>query len=124
MTPPCRTGSWSKSCAICRAWWSGTMPKHKKHNSQPDLALEAFSEGYGTVSGHPILAPLAYRSNILRVQSETNLCPTDGWAIVTTNGDIHVHPSRRAEADEWAYVLGHCLLHLAFGHFQQRTHQA
>lgn len=52
------------------------------------------------------------------IRQEGNLCPADGWAIVTSSGTIHVHPTRRAEPDEWLYVLAHCLLHLGFGHFQ------
>ncbi|MEO8130509.1 MAG: VWA-like domain-containing protein, partial [Bryobacteraceae bacterium] len=39
------------------------------------------------------------------------------------NGEIHVHPTRRAEPGEWAYALAHCLLHLGFGHFQGQAHQ-
>jgi len=34
-----------------------------------------------------------------------------------------VHPKRVAEPEEWLYVLAHCLLHLGFGHFQQRFQQ-
>jgi predicted metal-dependent peptidase len=37
--------------------------------------------------------------------------------VVTTNGYLHVHPTRRGEPGEWAHVLAHCLLHLGFGHF-------
>jgi len=45
-----------------------------------------------------------------------SICPSDGWAVVTCNGTIHLHPTRRATAGEWAWVLAHSLLHLAFGH--------
>ena len=39
---------------------------------------------------------------------------------MTSNGAIHVHPTRRGTPYEWAYVLTHCLLHLGFGHFETR----
>src|SRR5262249_5825908 len=52
------------------------------------------------------------------VRREGNLCPRDGWAVVTRGGEIHVHPTRRGDPAEWAYVLAHCLLHLAFCHFR------
>jgi predicted metal-dependent peptidase len=34
-----------------------------------------------------------------------------------------VHPARLGEPEEWLYVLAHCLLHLGFGHFQERFQQ-
>ena len=45
-----------------------------------------------------------------------SICPPDAWAVVTSSGAIHLHPTRRGAPDEWAWVLAHCLLHLAFGH--------
>lgn len=36
--------------------------------------------------------------------------------MVTSNGVIHAHPTRRAAPAEWAWALAHCLLHLGFGH--------
>ena len=40
--------------------------------------------------------------------------------MVTSNGVIHLHPLRRAAPEEWAFVIAHCLLHLALDHFQVR----
>ena len=37
-----------------------------------------------------------------------------------SDGSIFVHPKRRADADQWMYVLAHCLLHLGFGHCRER----
>ena len=69
------------------------------------------------VAAHPILSGLYLRARIVRAKG--NACPEDGWAVVTTNGAIHVHHSRRGEPAEWSYVLAHCLLHLALGHFER-----
>ena len=64
---------------------------------------------------HPLFAPLLMRTHVYRVHD--GYCPPDGWAVVLENGRIDVHDKRRGEPDEWAYVVAHCLLHLAFGHF-------
>ncbi len=50
------------------------------------------------------------------LRAKSNRCPHGAWAVVTNNGVIHAHPTRRGDPDEWTYVLAHCLLHLGFGH--------
>ncbi|MDI3406969.1 vWA domain-containing protein [Streptomyces cavernicola] len=45
-----------------------------------------------------------------------HVAPKDGWALVESDGCVHVNPKRLAEPSEWAWVLAHCLLHLGFGH--------
>ncbi len=96
------------------------MPrKHpKKGSGQLDPAEESFWRGYWMVHDHAMFAPLLLHTGIYR--HEGNRCPENGWAVVTNNGAIHVHPRRRGDAREWAYILAHCLLHLGFGHFQQQ----
>jgi hypothetical protein len=88
----------------------------KKRRTQEDIATKNFSAAQVTLFRHPMFSPLRFRTDILR--HERNLCPPDGWAVVTAQGTIHVHPTRRAEPEEWVYILAHCLLHLGFGHFQ------
>ena len=39
--------------------------------------------------------------------------------MVTSLGHIYLHPRRRGEPEEWAWVAAHCLLHLGFGHLAQ-----
>ncbi len=43
----------------------------------------------------------------------------DGYALVDSYGTIYLNKDIRLEASEWAYVIAHCLLHLAFGHFDR-----
>jgi len=83
-----------------------------------DVAAENVRLATALLAQHPIFTPLLYRATVVR--REGNLCPHDGWAVVTSNGQIHIHPTRRAQPDEWLYVLAHCLLHLGFGHPQVR----
>ncbi len=85
---------------------------------RPDPAAENFQKACDAISAHPMFTPLKWRISLVR--SEISQCPSDGWAVVTSEGHIHVHPSRRAEAEEWIYVLAHCLLHLGLGHFPLR----
>jgi predicted metal-dependent peptidase len=86
--------------------------------AKTDPATKAYREGVRAVSRHPIFQSLECRANLIR--ADGNLCPQDGWAVVTTNGYVHVHPRRRAEPEEWTYVHVHCLLHLGFDHFRER----
>lgn len=95
------------------------MAKTRKHQSKLDPATEAFTQGAQLLSQMTLFAPMQYRYNIRR--DKGNLCPEDGWAVVTRNGVIHVHPARRGEPEEWVYLLAHCLLHLGFDHFREQA---
>lgn len=90
--------------------------RNKRPEEKLDPATKAYVAGTRMVYGHPLFEPLAHRTHFVR--QKNNYCPADGWAVVLENGLVHVHPTRRGEPEEWAYVLGHCLLHLAFGHFR------
>jgi predicted metal-dependent peptidase len=81
-----------------------------------DPASKAFLAGRKLLEEHPLFHALAHHVQVVR--EKDNYCPADGWAIVTETGVIHAHPTRRGEPEEWAYVLAHCLLHLAFEHFK------
>jgi hypothetical protein len=111
-------GSWWKSCVTCRGSWRSAMPTRRKRAGAGDPATENFLRACGTLRAHPLFAPLMTHAQIIR--EERNLCPPAGWAVVTTNGYLHVHPKRRGEPAEWVYVLAHCLLHLGFGHLRER----
>ena len=80
-----------------------------------DPAIKAFLAGCKLVGEHPLFHPFAHRVSVVRQKG--NYCPDDGWAVVLENGQVHVHPTRRGTPEEWAYVLAHSYLHLAFDHF-------
>lgn len=90
--------------------------RRERPEASLDPATKAFLAGQKLVDEHPLFAPLLRRVHVLR--SKGGYCPADGFAVVLETGAIHVHPSRRAEPEEWAYVLAHNLVHLAFGHFR------
>jgi predicted metal-dependent peptidase len=87
---------------------------------QKDQAAINFEAGCQIVWGSPLLSPMWSHAHVQR--RENTSCPADGWAVVTSDGIIDVHPTRRGDPAEWAYVLAHCLLHLGFGHFDMRLH--
>ncbi|MCZ7645957.1 MAG: VWA-like domain-containing protein [Planctomycetota bacterium] len=89
-------------------------PKRKS-----DPAAQNFAVAVETVSNHPLFSPLFRRVSIIR--REENACPQSGWAVVGDHGHVHIHPKRRADPDEWVYVLAHCLLHLGLGHFEAKS---
>ena len=87
--------------------------------AEVDVAAKNFSAALYTLHCHPMFAPLLAHARVARHGG--TLCPHDGWAVVTSNGVIHAHPTRRGEPEEWVYVLAHCLLHLGFGHFRSHA---
>ena len=96
------------------------MAKKKSKRAQIDPATKNFNQGVSVLERHPMFAPLLTYANLVRRQR--NLCPEKAWAVVTNNGDIHCHPTRRGLPEEWTYVVAHCLLHLGFDHFQVKSH--
>jgi predicted metal-dependent peptidase len=92
------------------------VPKRARPEQKHDPATKAFLAGVALVNEHPLFAPLLRRVHVVR--EKRNYCPAGGWAVVIESGAIHAHPTRRGEPEEWAYVIAHGLLHLAFGHFR------
>ncbi|QIP84016.1 hypothetical protein GLX30_08090 [Streptomyces sp. Tu 2975] len=87
----------------------GAAKKGDKH----DPATEAFAAGLAMVKRNPAFA--AVEADFCR-QGQCAATPAGGLAAVDSNGVVHVHPTKRARPEEWAWTLAHCLLHLGFGH--------
>lgn len=94
------------------------MARAKDPPEKRDPATESFQAGLNLVNTHPMFAPFALRTTVVR--SETARYPPKGWAVVSANGVIAVHPKRSASAQEWVWVIAHCYLHLGMNHFQAR----
>lgn len=43
----------------------------------------------------------------------------DDWAYVDSLGHVYLNPAKKANEKEWAYVVAHCLMHLALGHIRE-----
>ncbi|MGW2251903.1 vWA domain-containing protein [Kitasatospora sp. NPDC001660] len=80
---------------------------------KPDPGAEVFAEGVRILRRNPAFAALD--ADFCR-REDCPVAPETGWAAVDSDGTVHVNHRRRAEPEEWAWVLAHCLLHLGFGH--------
>lgn len=85
----------------------------RRSKKRKDPALEAIHAGWARVARHPLFAPMVWQRVDFR---RDDLVPADGWALLESNGTILVHRTRRASADEWAWVFAHLLIHLGLGH--------
>jgi hypothetical protein len=86
-----------------------------KKGVRKDPAAQAFAEGYQRALVRPMFQSVLDYVSVIR--SGSKRCPAQGWAVVYQSGRIEVHPTRRAEPEEWEFVIAHCVLHLGFGHF-------
>jgi predicted metal-dependent peptidase len=89
----------------------------RRSKARTDPASENRKRGLDIIHRHPLFAPLGNRADWIAI--DTGRCPDGGWAVVTSLGEIYLHPRRRAEPEEWAWVAAHCLLHLGFDHLAQ-----
>ncbi len=99
------------------------MARSRGGNAKAEDAAERdFVRATELIEQHPMFAPLAARVLFWRQdQPGTHIVwPTDSYGVVTKGGYVIGNPHRRAEVDEWVYVIAHCLLHLGFGHLQDR----
>lgn len=88
--------------------------KHPKPKKK-DPAKKAFEQGYEMVKNHPMFAPLFSYACAYRAPEYDY--PAHGYANVTSNGEIHLNPNKKLSKEQNAFVIAHCLLHLAFNHF-------
>lgn len=77
--------------------------------------LTALCAGYDKLEAHPLFSQL---DGTIRARA-SHLSDKRSIACVTKNGDIFANISADLNGNEWAYVLAHNLLHLAFGHFDK-----
>ena len=93
------------------------MSKAKqRQKEQYDMATQKFNAGCTLVKNHPLFYPLINEAYIRR--DENYNYPDNGLAFVTKDGSILCNPKLRAEPEQWARALAHCLLHLGMEHFQ------
>jgi len=82
----------------------------------PDKKLteqeQALAGGMQMIQRHPLFGQLPNRIILVKGKPEKI-----GIATVNLHGDIHLSRDAELSASEWAYVIAHCALHNAFGHF-------
>lgn len=92
------------------------MSRQKGGGHKANKADENFQYGFELAYEHPLFRELLRYTSLVR--SKGSRCPHSGYAVVTQDGALHIHPTRVALPKEWAYVIAHCVLHLGFNHFQ------
>jgi predicted metal-dependent peptidase len=93
--------------------------KQRAKAKQVDPATQAYLDGCHILHAHPLFRSLLAGATLVR--SSASKCPPNGWTFAATDDRIHVHPTRRAEPAEWAWAIGHSLLHYAFEHGEEPT---
>ena len=68
--------------------------------------------GWSHVRAHTVLEHLVRGANLSKESG-------GGWAVVNDRGVITPNRARDADADEWAWVFAHLLLHLGLGHLDE-----
>lgn len=91
--------------------------KSKAIKEQNDIAYQNYKKGMDVLYRHPIFKYIL--SDTIIYREENCAYPKNGYAAVYPIGIIYVNPHIRADAEEWVYVIAHCLLHLGMEHFDK-----
>ena len=67
--------------------------------------------------GNKIFSKMFNHAYIELRQVENNILGKDCAAIAQSDGKIFLNKNFKLNASEWEYIIAHCILHLAFGHF-------
>ena len=95
------------------------MSKAKqRQKEQLDIATQKFRAGCRMVDNHPLFYAMWQEAYVRR--GENYKYPADGLCFVVSDGCILCNPKRRAEPEQWARALAHCLLHLGMEHFREK----
>ena len=90
---------------------------------QNSAALQKFNAGYELVKNPPTFCILLRHAWVIRSEMGGEY-PEHGLAFVESAGKIICNPKRRAEPEQWARVIAHCLLHFGMEHFKQKERPA
>lgn len=74
---------------------------------------QLFRQGFSKIQDHKLFT---YLDGEIYIKPNREY-GKNGVAVVDKNGKIFINTSISKSPDEWAYIIAHCLLHLAFGHF-------
>lgn len=87
--------------------------KEKGKKSQREIDRENLQEGISILMKHPIFGSCR---TMIRVGTKNEL-GTNTMCLVYADGTIRANAEYSLLPKQWAYVLAHATLHLAFGHF-------
>ncbi len=79
----------------------------------PSTTEKRFLKGYELIMDHPLFRNLRGKIHLSQYFTQEK----NSLAVVDWKGNIYANVSSSASPEQWAYAIAHCLLHLAFGHF-------
>lgn len=92
--------------------------QQQQKQKKKDPAAEDCAKGVQLVWANPALAAMEVK---LCREEECEVAPRHGLARVSSNGRVHLNPTRHAEPADWAWAIAHALIHLGFGHVPAAT---
>ena len=87
---------------------------NRRGSARLNPAREQCLAGQALIASHPLFGELW---KLVWVVMEGK--DSDSWARVFSHGCLWINEKKRLEAEQWAFVIAHDLLHLAFGHFDE-----
>lgn len=90
--------------------------KAKSQNSgKQNIRREHLEQGIALCTAHPLFGRMGGYTQIRDHQT----LGKNNAAMVTRHGEILLNQNVSLSPKQWAYVIAHCKLHLAFGHFDK-----
>ena len=80
-----------------------------------NIRQEQLERGIAICAAHPLFGRMG---DYTRIRDNQTLGKNNA-AMVTRHGEILVNQDMSLPPKQWAYVIAHCKLHLAFGHFDK-----
>ena len=85
------------------------------YHMEPPVPEQMIMQGTQIITDHPLYGRL--NGNVY--MKPKYLSGKGSMAAVDRKGNIYLNCTAKASPQEWAYCIVHCLLHLAFGHFDK-----
>lgn len=76
---------------------------------------ENLSDGLSLIHAHPLFSQMKG----IFIECQKSSMGKECAALVSSCGQIYLNKSIYLSPKQWIYVIAHCLLHLAFGHFDE-----
>lgn len=87
--------------------------KKQKKKSQKEINLENLAAGITVIKQHPLFG----NCHFTRTYNDGRNLGAKSIAVVSSQGIIRLNENASLSPKQWAYVIAHNMLHIAFGHF-------
>lgn len=91
----------------------------KKQKTKQEIMLENRWAGVSMADSSPLFGKMGGICREARLSMDAGMLAKNDAAVVTKEGLILLNPGYLLTPGQWAYVVAHCKLHLAFGHFDK-----